>query len=929
MIKQLLILLSWLFCSYTYGQSLQLGLLPDKYKWYQLDHDSIQVIYNLNNEDLAYRVGSLMIDQARHESLDSSGRFEKIPILLQPSTNVSNGYVGLAPYLSEFYLQPSQSVFELGSLSWSDLLALHEFRHVQQINAAHKGITSLARSAFGELAFSGLYALSVPTWFREGDAVFAETKYSLQGRGRLNFFLQTLHEKMLEGKPWGFYKARRGSYKEITPNDYDMGYAMITYGNHVFGENTWKDILQQAPRFKYPFNPFGGIVKEYYGKANPGLYYDAMQWYSQKWKDDKLQDILYPLISIKHKKQENDYSSFEYPSPQANNSVTAVVTTFDKISTITQIDSVGKLKSIIALGLQDDPYFDQHKDRFVWGEFITDPRWRRKDKHVLFIYNETSGQKIRIEGQKGLFMPSFNDTGQKIAALHTDENGNHAIQIFNSENGDLILQIPNPSNYYYGYPQLLPDDKYVIASTRDELGRMFLAKIDVVSGNCLNLTTPSYKVIGKSELYLDYILFTVGFSEWDQVFGLELTTGKILQVSDGLHAHYNPIYDASRNKILCSEYSLKGYKIVELSASPDDWFQLKQASIDDGHNRTELNLLQSVPADIEFEKKRYNSFSHLINFHSLSLRANDPDWGVEVLSQNILQTVDLSAGYEFDRNTKSHGPFANLTLGMWYPQFSFGVQRLTRRINHTIFGNVNQVNDLIRTGVHVPLVFAGGSYRQTFIPSIKANWLINKIRPAETSLPDIPINFATYDITFVNARRKAYRQIVPSFAQYFYTSYKHQINRERISQFYANVEMALPDLFNSHYWLLRGEVLIQELGEEYVQLSSPYFGPRGFQLFDGKRHFAASLTYGFPLVYPDFGLGNILYTRRIRMQAFYDIGRAEYVGDPDIRQQSIGIELLFDFQLPEITFGIRFSKPIRGGTDLRPSVEVFLPAKHF
>ena len=157
----------------------KLGLLPSKVKWQQLRHDSLRIIYPEGGEATARRVAGLMLKFASVDPISKDSRYKPISVILQPHTNISNGYVGLAPYVSEFYLQPNENPFELGSLPWADLLAIHEYRHVQQVNAVNTGISHIIKVIFGELAYSGMYGLATADWFREGDAVYAETKLSL------------------------------------------------------------------------------------------------------------------------------------------------------------------------------------------------------------------------------------------------------------------------------------------------------------------------------------------------------------------------------------------------------------------------------------------------------------------------------------------------------------------------------------------------------------------------------------------------------------------------------------------------------------------------------------------------------------------------------------------------------------------------------
>ena len=77
--------------------SQRLGLLPPTVKWKQLIDDSLRVLYPEGHEENARRVASLMLKVAAVDPITTEGRYRPISVLLQPHTNISNGYVGLAP----------------------------------------------------------------------------------------------------------------------------------------------------------------------------------------------------------------------------------------------------------------------------------------------------------------------------------------------------------------------------------------------------------------------------------------------------------------------------------------------------------------------------------------------------------------------------------------------------------------------------------------------------------------------------------------------------------------------------------------------------------------------------------------------------------------------------------------------------------------
>ena len=132
-------------------------------------------------EDAGNRVASIIHDLQKNHRSTIGNRLRKINIVLQNQSTVSNGYVGLGPYRSEFYLFAPQNSFELGALNWSDNLSVHEFRHVQQYNNFNVGLSKVASVLFGQQGQAFANAASVPDWFFEGDAVFNETSSKQAG----------------------------------------------------------------------------------------------------------------------------------------------------------------------------------------------------------------------------------------------------------------------------------------------------------------------------------------------------------------------------------------------------------------------------------------------------------------------------------------------------------------------------------------------------------------------------------------------------------------------------------------------------------------------------------------------------------------------------------------------------------------------------
>src|SRR5687767_6646228 len=231
------------FCS-----AQQFGGNPPSVKWNQLNTDTARVIFPSGLDSQAQRIASVIHYLAqRNTGLGSNVR--KIDIVLQNNTTIANGYVGLGPYRSEFFLTPASNNFDLGTIAWADALAMHEYRHVQQFNNLRKGISNAFYYLFGEDGYALAVNAAVPDWFFEGDAVYNETVHSNQGRGRIPFFTNQYKALWNENKDYSWMKLRNGSLKDLVPSRYHLGYLLVNYGYEKYGPDFWKKVSTDAAAY--------------------------------------------------------------------------------------------------------------------------------------------------------------------------------------------------------------------------------------------------------------------------------------------------------------------------------------------------------------------------------------------------------------------------------------------------------------------------------------------------------------------------------------------------------------------------------------------------------------------------------------------------------------------------------------------------------
>ena len=231
----------------SYGQPY--GGNPSRQKWRQLVTDSARIIYPPGLDSQAQRSMALIRRLAAYDSFRLGRQLKPIDIILQHSPVISNAYVQLGPFRSEWMLMPNLNNFSTGTLGWSDLLALHEYRHVEQINNMNTGLSKAARILLGEQGYDLAINTAVPNWFFEGDATWQESALSRQGRGRLPQFLNAFPALWQGGKNYSWLKLRNGSFKDVVPDHYELGYLLVNYGVAMYGEKFWPTVIKRAASF--------------------------------------------------------------------------------------------------------------------------------------------------------------------------------------------------------------------------------------------------------------------------------------------------------------------------------------------------------------------------------------------------------------------------------------------------------------------------------------------------------------------------------------------------------------------------------------------------------------------------------------------------------------------------------------------------------
>ncbi|HUM97957.1 MAG TPA: hypothetical protein PK275_08880 [Chitinophagaceae bacterium] len=903
-----ILLLNFLFISYA-ALAQQFGGNPPSVSWKQINNKAVRVIFPTGMDSQAMRIASI-IDYLAINKPDSLGnKLKKVNLVLQNSTVVSNAYVGLGPFRSEFFTTPPSNNFEQGSIPWNDQLALHEYRHVMQYNNFNRGLSKTLHTLLGDDGLSLATNAAIPDWFFEGDAVFNETVLSKQGRGRLPLFMNAYPTLWQANKKYSWMKLRNGSLKDYVPDHYQLGYLLVNYGHQKYGDDFWKNVMQHAASWKNLIYPFQSAVKKYAGveyKTFTQQAFASVQKNTEKL-NEEASDFLFPV----NKKYITNYY---FPYSVGNDSLIYLKTSYRQRPAFYVKDKSGEHK-IKLRDISIDEQYGYNDGKIVYAAYQKDPRWGWVDYSVIKVLDIRTGEEKQLTHKSKYFSPDITEDGTLIAAVQNEPNGKSEIHILNTANGEVIQKIKSGAIIQFTDPKFA-DDNNLVSIVKLKNGEMALALAEISTGNTIRLTPPSVMVSGFPFVKDGYVYFTAGYDGDDNIYALRLKDKKIFKLTTGQSGKY--FANTGNGNLTWSEFTAEGYQLRQEKLDMSKWEEVNAENIISPVEKFPVylpsgisNILSHKISEKNYSISKYKKGTQLFNFHSWRPYYEDPVFSYAVYGENLLNTFQSELYYQYNQNEKTNAAGAAFVYSALYPQLSVGSQYTFNR--HTITGNKTRYWDQLDTyaGLNIPLHFVKGKTFRNF--NMGTNYVFrndNNKGFFKDSMGNIQLQYLHHFISWSQYVPQARQHIFPRLGYSFSLADRYAVSNKKGNQLLANASVYLPGLLKNHSLVLNAAFQQRDtLGQ--VVFSDRFAYSRGFTGRYFSRMWKLAANYHFPLLYPDWGFGNILYINQIRANTFFDFTKV-YSKDKSqtVNQRSVGGEIYFDTrwwnQYP-LTFGFRVS----------------------
>lgn len=911
----------------------EFGGNPASLHWKQINTDTLRVIFPEGLDQKAKRIASIVQFLQKNKTGALGNEFRKINIVLQNETLMSNGYVSLAPFRSEFYLNPPQNPFSLGAVSWADNLAVHEYRHVQQYSNFNKGLSGFATFLLGEQGQALANAIAIPDWFFEGDAVFNETALTQQGRGTLPLFFSGYKSLFNNQYNYRYAKLRNGSLRNYVPDHYALGYLLVAYGRKKYGNDIWANITNDAARFKPLLYPFQGALQKHTGTSYRQFVNDALQFYRLQWKNNPA-DTPEWVTAV----EKNNVVNYLYPYPAADGSVIVLKTSRRDVPSFYQVHKDHTETKIAVKDISATDYFSCNNGKIVYTAFEPDPRWGNRDFHAIRLVDINTGEERKIRTHTKYQSPDISHNGDKIAAVQIT-NDTAGLALLDAEKGELIQKITEPGSVF-SCPKFSADDRRLYWVSRNQKGEMCIRTASLSNPTTETLLPYSNRIIGNLLVQGDTLLFATSFQGRDEIWAI--IDGKETRGPFRLATYTTGLYQGwlqTDGSLLGSAFTADGYR---LGSFQPKWErialknELEDLYLSDIFTQSGRNSLQTIATE-PYPVSKYRKSFQLLNLHSFRPFYEQPEYSLTVYGQNILNTLRSEIAYTYNQNEGSHKLGYNAVYGGTYLQPVLGISQNWQRMGVLNKDTSLNWNELIAyAGLQLPLnLTSGKQYRSLTLSGTWNTEQVSWTGLAQKLLANRSFQYLNMRIAFSQQIQKSAQQIYPHSAQSLVVQYKNILNKYTAHQLLLSGSVYLPGFSTNHSLVFTAAYQARDTMQQYL-FSNNFPFARGYQAVDFPRSWKIGVNYHFPIAFPDWGFGQMVYFLRIRSNLFFDYTQGKSLRTGLVYPfKTVGTELFFDtrwWNQQPVTFGIRYSRLLDNefrGTTIPNVWELVLPVNLF
>lgn len=792
-LKNIILTICLLIPSLASAQFYVTGDDPGRLKWYSVETDHFKIIYPEGVDSLA-RIYARKIEGFRLPASLTSGYIsgegdgKKMPVVIH-AYNAANGSVAWAPKRMDLFTLPS--AYDPDPMPWSTMLAVHESRHITQMQFGMTGRLKPGNWFFGEMwnILASLVYPGISTM--EGDAVITETAWTSSGRGRTADFLNYYMTAFDQGDFRNWYKWRFVSQKYNAPDYYSLGYLTIGGLRYLYD---CPDFMSQAyhlsARRPLKFTSFRKTIEKVSGKDFDEMFTEICDTMQAIWSNEaaaRMPFIPADTVSAATRTY-TDYTNLL----MTDKGLYAIRNGHSDTPALVKIGEDGNARTIKrfayeASGIRWSPYFN----RIYWSEGSTDERWSLQSRSRI-MYMETGTEKTGgLKNRELLFNPAPTASQAHMAVTEYEVNGRSALNVISGIDGRKIRRYEVPDTLQLIETAWLGNDIYATAVSDNGYG-IYLLQLDEnidMKEEWETILAPQPVKIKDFSSYGNKLMFTCDRTGVNELYHLEPESRSLIQKTSTRYGASDFQYSIDGEWLYYSSQTLDGKRIFRthkdsLISRTADFTARHTYPIAERLASQERKAAERIePANddtIEISgPERYRKLAHMFNVHSwtpvyvnvdnIMNMSYDYIWqaaslGASGIIQNRLATAIGEFGYSahkdpFDPGKWRHSAHAELTYSGLYPVFEASVDfndRAARQYKTTVYqtdgrNGIEVASSELgvpyiegRLSVYLPLSFSSGGWYKGLVPKITYR-ISNDMFDSGVTMVEMEDHYSTFE----------------------------------------------------------------------------------------------------------------------------------------------------------------------------------------
>jgi len=919
--RKLLIIFIVCYCSALFGQT-RLFYLP---KWEYIEIDGTQIIYDKTYEERAKLLASflrfIVIDQPEMKQFLKSEN-----IIIDAQFMANNLNFDFYSFVENSFRKKNQAKLNYDPITLNNLQQLTDIPLSLNFNVFKKDLLQYTYNITRGRSLKGAKEILYPDWFEiPGNNQQLDLLTAFERRIELNAY-DNYRDFALHNQNFTTNQLLNNSFLRKQPDKIYLGILAQDYFMLEFGLDNWEKIVKDVEYFDNIFFPYSRAFKKHTGLTIDQFYKNSHNYYKNRFISDIASlppDVSRPLFSedIITKNR-----SFSYPHFLNNGDVIALFSSFEETPTIVKIDSSQTIHKLTKLGYSNSDKISVNEPFVLWSQNFAYPNFNNFNYSRIAVYNILDNSTFYLGSNKLYHNPSLSPQQDILSVVAYNNAFEQNIILLTFPDGQPILTIPNPNCYSFRDLTWL-NNKELIYVLENFLGQTAIGKYNLETNSQEIITPYSIDPIKDLTVENDHIFFSYPVNNVYNICSLSLNDSLAYQTFYAEVSASHPSIKDNTMVYVSNRYWGNQLRLLDLDKefwTPILWNDYNDLS-------QECSTILHLENSNAFTSHKVNPFYKLINFKRLRLSYDQKEAFIYSISQNPMKTFTIHAKTQF--NFSSQGVKTNISnvMSKHYPN-------LLSEISHA---NSNYTSDKFEeitfgSSIKLPYYFARGSYSGYFnfnsglyhLDRHKSRRVLNFIHDA-----DLKFNYIKSDISFNYSKIRAKNNFYSPLGQNYMISYKKSIKNNVAQQFYAMADYSFRGLRSSDSILLENSFLTEKNSNKYLfgnMINNVY----GYDVFPkSDRIYKTTLKYYFPLCYPERGINNVIYLKRI-YTALLGAYAKSILTTNDVttshEQSTIGNEIIFDYNIMDsIEFKLGFRYTYAFNRSAKHQFDLFIPFTKF